>query len=95
MRAVKIVDVRERTIPLSRYADPGFGSSELTTSIVAIEMDIMRDARPVIGYGYASVGRYGQGGLIRERFAPRLLRATSAQLVDESGALDPFVPGAS
>src|SRR5206468_8463422 len=35
-------------------------------------------------------GRYGQGGLIRERFAPRLLAADPASLLDDVGAnLDP------
>ena len=35
----------------------------------------MRDGRRVVGYGFNSNGRYGQGGLIRERFVPRLLEA--------------------
>src|SRR5207248_7978758 len=35
-------------------------------------------------------GRYGQGGLIRERFAPRLMEADAAGLLDHSGEnLDP------
>ena len=41
-----------------------------------------RDGAPVVGYGFGSFGRYAQGGLIRERFAPRLLAA--------GGGLDPF-----
>jgi len=45
----------------------------------------------VIGYGFASIGRFAQGGLIRERFAPRLLTAREADLADQSGTnLDPF-----
>src|SRR5262249_21364958 len=43
------------------------------------------------GYGFASIGRFAQGGLIRERFAPRLLAATGAELADAAGTnLDPF-----
>jgi len=43
-----------------------------------------------VGYGFNSNGRYGQGGLIRERFAPRLLEAAPESLLDGSGAnLDP------
>jgi D(-)-tartrate dehydratase len=50
----------------------------------------VRDGRRVVGYGFNSNGRYGQGGLIRERFAPRLLGADPAALCDESGTnLDP------
>ena len=45
----------------------------------------------MIGYGFASIGRFAQGGLIRERFAPRLLAAREAALVDQTGSnLDPF-----
>src|SRR5215472_18518520 len=47
--------------------------------------------RPVIGYGFASIGRFAQGGLIRERFARRLLAAREADLVDQTETnLDPF-----
>ena len=50
----------------------------------------MRDGKPVVGYGFNSNGRYGQGGLIRERFAPRLLEADPKTLLDDAGDnLDP------
>ncbi len=87
---MRITDIREQAIPVSRYADPAIPSGGLTTSVVAVVTDVVRDGRPVTGYGYASVGRYAQGGLIRERFAPRLLNAADA-LADEAGTnLDPF-----
>jgi D(-)-tartrate dehydratase len=72
---MRIVEVRERTVPLSRYSDPGIASGGLTTSVVALITDVRREGAPVVGYGFSSIGRYGQGGLIRERFAPRLLAA--------------------
>src|SRR3981189_3311120 len=74
--SVRIVDVREVTKPISspiRNAYIDF--SKMTTSLVAVVTDVKRDGRPVIGYGFNSNGRYGQGGLIRERFAPRLKEA--------------------
>ena len=44
----------------------------------------------MVGYGFNSNGRYGQGGLIRERFAPRIMEADPASLLDETGEnLDP------
>ena len=43
----------------------------MTASLVAVVTDVVRDGRPVVGYGFNSNGRYGQGGLIRERFVPR------------------------
>jgi L-alanine-DL-glutamate epimerase-like enolase superfamily enzyme len=47
-------------------------------------------AKRVVGYGFNSNGRYGQGGLIRERFAPRLKGADPKTLLDaDGGNLDP------
>ncbi|WP_322023382.1 enolase C-terminal domain-like protein [Burkholderia sp. BCC1977] len=87
---MRITDIREQAIPVSRYADPAIPSGGLTTSVVAIVTDVVRDGRPVTGYGYASVGRHAQGGLIRERFAPRLLAAADAIADDAGTNLDPF-----
>jgi L-alanine-DL-glutamate epimerase-like enolase superfamily enzyme len=62
----------------------------MTTSLVAVVTDVERNGRRVVGYGFNSNGRYGQGGLIRERFAPRLREADPASLLDGSGEnLDP------
>jgi L-alanine-DL-glutamate epimerase-like enolase superfamily enzyme len=88
---MRIVDIRERSIGISRYRDPRIPSGGLTTSLVAVVTDAVQAGRPVVGYGFASVGRYAQSGLIRERFAPRLLRAAPQDLVTGDGAnLDPF-----
>jgi D(-)-tartrate dehydratase len=88
---VRIIDVREITKPISspiRNAYIDF--SKMTTSLVAVITNVRRDGRTVVGYGFNSNGRYGQGGLIRERFAPRVLEAEPALLVDETGDnLDP------
>jgi len=88
---MRIVDIRERPIRISRYRDPHIPSGGLTTSLVAVVTDVARAGRPVVGYGFASIGRYAQSGLIRERFAPRLLRAAKQDVITEDGAnLDPF-----
>lgn len=88
---MRIVAIRERTVPLSRYADPTLPSGGLDTSIVAVVTDVVRNGKPVTGYGFASFGRFAQGGLIRERFAPRLLAAPPSELATAGGAnLDPF-----
>src|SRR6201988_5081403 len=88
---VGITDVCEVTKPISspiRNAYIDF--TRMTTSLVAVVTDVVRDGRRVVGYGFNSKGRYGQGGLIRERFAPRLLEADSKSLLDASGGnLDP------
>jgi D(-)-tartrate dehydratase len=88
---MRIVEIRELSVPISRYADPSVQSGGLTTSMVAVITDVLRDGKPIIGYGFASIGRFAQGGLIRERFAPRLLAARDIDVMDEAGKnLDPF-----
>jgi L-alanine-DL-glutamate epimerase-like enolase superfamily enzyme len=72
---MRIVDIREKSVDISRYRDPTIPSGGLTTSLVALTTDVVRGGKPLIGYGFSSVGRFAQGGLIRERFAPRLLQA--------------------
>src|SRR5215471_13976644 len=88
---MRIVDIRERTIPISRYSDPQIPSDGLNTTVVAIVTDVHRNGAPVVGFGFSSIGRFGQSGLIRERFAPRLLAAREDELATRSGDnLDPF-----
>src|ERR1700742_73512 len=88
---MKIVEIREITLPISspiRNAYIDF--SKMTLSLVAVITDAIRDGRPVVGYGFNSNGRYGQGKLMRERFIPRVLEADPASLVDATGDnLDP------
>src|SRR5579862_3027444 len=73
---VRILDVREITKPIaSPIRNAYIDFSKMTTSLVAVITDVVREGRPVVGYGFNSNGRYGQGGLIRERFAPRILDA--------------------
>jgi L-alanine-DL-glutamate epimerase-like enolase superfamily enzyme len=88
---MRIVDIRERTVPIaSPIANAFIDFSRMNLSLVAVVTDVVRDGRPVVGYGFNSNGRYGQGGLIRERFAPRLLEAAPESLLDEAaGNLDP------
>src|SRR4051794_26736947 len=83
---VRIVDIRESTKPIaSPIRNAYIDFSKMTTSLVAVVTDVVRDGRRVVGYGFNSNGRYGQGGLIRERFAPRLLEADPASLLDSTG----------
>jgi L-alanine-DL-glutamate epimerase-like enolase superfamily enzyme len=90
-RLMRIVDIREKTLPISspiRNAYIDF--SKMTLSLVAVVTDVIRDGKPVVGYGFNSNGRYGQGMLMRERFIPRIMEADPASLVDDTGAnLDP------
>ncbi|WP_114905804.1 mandelate racemase/muconate lactonizing enzyme family protein [Ornithinimicrobium murale] len=87
---MKIVDIRERTFPISSQIRNSFiDFSKMTLSLVAVVTDEVRDGKPVVGFGFNSNGRYGQGALMKERFAPRLLEADPESLLDETGLLDP------
>src|SRR3954463_15182798 len=64
--------------------------SKMDVSVVAVITDVVRDGRPVIGYGFNSNGRYGARGLLQDRFIPRLLDADPRSLLDdEGGNFDP------
>jgi L-alanine-DL-glutamate epimerase-like enolase superfamily enzyme len=88
---MRIVEVREITQAIaSPIANAYIDFSGMTCSLVAVITDVTRNGRTVIGYGFNSNGRYGQGGLIRERFAPRLMAADPRSLLNDAGDnLDP------
>jgi L-alanine-DL-glutamate epimerase-like enolase superfamily enzyme len=88
---MKIVEIREQTLPISSSIRNAYiDFSKMTLSLVAVITDVMRDGKPVVGYGFNSNGRYGQGNLMRERFIPRILQADPAAFVNEDGSnLDP------
>ena len=89
---MRIIDIRERTVALaSPMRNAAVGFDQMTASAVAIVTDVRRDGGPVIGHGFGPIGRYGHGGLLRERFIPRLLAADPETLLDPTGRnLDPF-----
>jgi L-alanine-DL-glutamate epimerase-like enolase superfamily enzyme len=88
---MKIVNILESTRFIkSDIRNAYIDFSKMTLSLVAVVTDVIRDGKPVVGYGFNSNGRYGQGGLIRERFIPRLLDADPASLLNDAGTnLDP------
>lgn len=87
---MRIIDARELTVPLeARVANSLVDFSKMTVSMVAVVSDIKRRGRPIVGYGFNSIGRYAQGGLLRERFLPRLLTTDPEALVDDAGLPDP------
>jgi len=89
--SVRIVDIREVTKPISSSIRNAYiDFSKMTLSLVAVVTNVTRNGRPVIGYGFNSNGRYGQGSLIRERIRDRVLEAKPESLLDASHEnLDP------
>lgn len=88
---MRIVEIREKTFPISSSIRNAYiDFSRMTLSLVAVITDVVRDGRRVVGYGFNSNGRYGQGQLMRERFIPRVLEADPESLLDDAGTnLDP------
>jgi L-alanine-DL-glutamate epimerase-like enolase superfamily enzyme len=84
---VRIVDIREATKPIkSEIRNAFIDFTKMTLSLVAAVTDVVREGKPVVGYGFNSNGRYGQGSLIRERFRPRVLEAKPESLLNEAGS---------
>ena len=87
---MRIVDIRETAIPLkSSLANSSFDFSEMTTSVVAVITDVLREGKPVAGFAFNSTGRYACGAQMRDRFIPRIRAAKPESLLDGDGNLDP------
>lgn len=85
---MRITDVREVTVRIEgNVANAVVNFSEHTVSTVAVVSDVIRNGKPVMGYAFDSIGRFGQGGILRERMIPRLLAAAPDELLDASGQL--------
>ncbi len=89
---MRIVAIREKTVPLgAAIGNADIQFETMTASAVALVTDRQRNGRPIIGYAFDSIGRYGHGALLMERFAPRVLAARPEEYADDStGILDPL-----
>jgi D(-)-tartrate dehydratase len=88
---VRIVDIRETVVPIkSQLRNAFIDFSQMTVSVVALVTDVIRDGKPVVGFGFNSNGRYAPSGLLRDRFIPRLKAADPQALLNDAGDnLDP------
>ena len=85
---MRIVDIRETAIPLkSSLANSSFDFSEMTTSVVAVITDVVRDGKPVAGFAFNSTGRYACGAQMRARFIPRILRGQAGDAARRATAI--------
>jgi D(-)-tartrate dehydratase len=85
---MRITSVKEITVPLEgNVANAFVNFSEHTISLVALETDVVRNGKPVTGYAFDSIGRFAQGGILRERMIPRLQAAKPDTLMDASGEI--------
>src|SRR5258706_3809143 len=83
---MRITAIKEVSVPLEgNVANALVNFAEHDVSLVALETDVIRNGRPVTGYAFDSIGRYAQGGILRDRMIPRLKAATPESLLDASG----------
>src|SRR4051812_41857263 len=83
---MKITEIRDIVVPIKSEISNAFISfSEMTVSAVAVHTDVIREGKPVIGFGFHSNGRYAQQGILRDRMIPRLLQASPTALLDREG----------
>ncbi|HLW28426.1 MAG TPA: mandelate racemase/muconate lactonizing enzyme family protein [Kiloniellales bacterium] len=89
---MRITAIQEATASIaSDIRNAYIDFSKMDVSVVKITTDVVRNGEKVVGYGFNSNGRYGQGGILRERILPRLREAEPEALRDpERDNLDPF-----
>lgn len=86
---MKIRAIRELSVKLEgavSNAVVSFAGHDV--SLVAVVTDVVRNGRPLVGYGFDSIGRFAQGGILRDRLIPRLMAARSDDLLQADGAFD-------
>ncbi len=84
-----ITEIRSAVVPISSPISNAYiDFSKMTASVVALISDVVRDGKPLVGYGFNSNGRYAQDGLLRERFIPRLEAADLGGVIDPERAWD-------
>jgi len=83
---MRILEVREQTVSIaSEMANAVISFRHMTVSLVAVVSDVVRNGERLVGFGFNSNGRYAQGGLLKERFIPRLLAADPVDLEGPQG----------
>lgn len=72
---MRSIAVREISVPLEgNVANALVSFAEHDVSLVALETDVVRNGKPVIGYAFDPLGQYAQGGILRDQMIPRLKR---------------------
>jgi D(-)-tartrate dehydratase len=80
---MRIIDIRETVVPIkSQIRNAFIDFSQMTVSVLALITDVVRDGKPIVGFGFNSNGRYAPSGLLRERFIPRLKSADAESLLN-------------
>ena len=92
---MRILEVREKTVPLEgNIQNAVISFNDHTVSLVALVSDQIKNGKPVIGFAFNSIGRFGQSGIINGRLADRIINSDT--LLDQEGHFSPaLVAGAA
>jgi L-alanine-DL-glutamate epimerase-like enolase superfamily enzyme len=83
---MKIKEIRQLSIALEGQVSNAMVSfAGHDVSLIAVVSDVIRQGKPVIGFGFNSIGRFAQGGILEHRVLPRLLSAPEGTLLNGSG----------
>ena len=87
----RITEIRASTIGFTENrSNATMDFSEMTLGLCAVVTDVVKNGKPVVGYGYGALGRYSQESIWRERMIPRIMKADPEALLNEAGDnLDP------
>lgn len=73
---MRISAIHELAVPLAGgVANALVSFDEHDVSLVAVVSDVIRNGRPLVGYGFDSIGRFAQSGILRQRMVPRVMQA--------------------
>ena len=79
---MKIVAIHQMAVPLEANIDNAMVNfSKHNVSLVAVVSDVRRNGKNLIGYGFNSIGRFAQSGILQQRIIPRLLDAKPDSLL--------------
>lgn len=89
---MKIVKIIEKTIPFGSIISNSYiNFKNMTGSVIAIVTDVMKRGKPIVGYGFNSIGRYAATSTLRDRMIPKLLFVDSKLILSNDGRnFDPF-----
>jgi hypothetical protein len=83
---MRITNIRDITVPLEGNISNAIVSfNDHTVSLVAVVSDQTRNGKVVVGFGFNSIGRYAQSGILRDRIIPRILNCPSELLLATNG----------
>lgn len=83
---MQITEIRELSVALEGAVSNAVVSfAEHTVSLVAVISDVERHGRPLVGLAFNSIGRFAQGGVLRERMIPRILATSPDALLSDCG----------